>query len=369
MKIHIFFSISLLLIIISSCSTEQTQSEHNEYHADNISISYLSSFKLSPPDSINIGLLRAYRTTSTKDGKELVFQDITTQKILFFNRDGKLTRWHGGLGRGPKEFIESSNFNVDEAGNLFVYDQGLMLLKSFTSEGSLLKTHELEGERKDHVIDSFRFFVADDKIYAAIAETEYVRFFRDDNEHRILESSLFVEYNTEGDVIRYFGRYDPAHEDFMVTMEKPYLTYSKYDNAIYSTHHNLYQIQKTDIASGKVMEQFGVKPPSWKVTSLTELPQSREEFQDFSLTQSTTNDIYVSESYVYHYFFNATEDYYELQDPRLAKHYLAVYDRANHEFIQEIKLPYPLMYIFERELFLFSDDNPDNFTVEIYELS
>lgn len=90
-----------------------------------------------------------------------------------------------------------------------------------------------------------------------------------------------------------------------------------------------------------------------------------------NLKQSAVGESFVSNTYFFFYHFNWTEEFWQTRDPNAKPHFLNVFQKDEpHAFLGEISLPYMPLYISpNNKAYLLEDDDPDNFTIGVYEVS
>ena len=80
-----------------------------------------------------------------KNGK-LYLLDQASRKIIVFDRNGSLDMSLSKRGRGPGEYLQITDFDVDDEGNIWLVDGQRNLLLTYSSNGKFLRSKNLQYE-------------------------------------------------------------------------------------------------------------------------------------------------------------------------------------------------------------------------------
>jgi hypothetical protein len=78
--------------------------------------------------------------------------------------------------------------------------------------------------------------------------------------------------------------------------------------------------------------------------------------------------VYFLPEYLLHYFVILTEEFQQTRDHNDKIHYINLYDKESYNSYGEIELPYFLGNVIGDKLYLIENDDPDNYTIGIYEI-
>lgn len=148
------FVLELLALLLVSCSTDVVNDSCILVNADNQKIVE------SPSPSDFIGSKPRYICLLNNDDMSYSFSSIAkvvikdniyileegNKKLLIFNIDGEPIRTLAYRGRGPKEYLQITDFDVDAKGNILIADAQKKLLYKYSPDLDLISTHSYEFE-------------------------------------------------------------------------------------------------------------------------------------------------------------------------------------------------------------------------------
>lgn len=326
-----------------------------------------NEFTVQPPDSISIGTFSELFSINNNNSR-FAFYDKVTKQILVTNDEGKTLNVIGGNGRGPKEFLQVFGYDFDEKNNVIVYDNRQLRLKIFSPAGEIIKNVTLEGERKNHFIASINLYAHEDKVYFGILESEYTT---RNVETPFWKSKLIAVYNYNGKLLRKVGQYDPSFHDRKYYRYSPVIYFNPQNLMMYSSHEYNYRIQSWNMKNNYSRKAyFGFKPPNFKVLNQDDIPSPLPKKDRIKLytQQSYISAISANNSYIFLLFQNIPDRYFQTKDATYKDYFLTLYDLRSNNFKAELKLPYPMAAMNRDKIYLVEDDNPESYTIGVYEL-
>lgn len=357
-RIIYFIIATYLLVSCNYRSNNENSSEALSNDPTQIGLTKVSEIIISD-DNLQIGRIEAPMLVSEDDGEEIfIFYDSGLNQVIITDSDGNFRQTIGRYGSGPDEFNHITSIGID-GGSLVVYDGALAKVKIFSLDGEIIDMYD--GIIKDNIwLRSNRVFATDSNYYIGIQEAKYST----SNNH--WESSTVAEYDKSGKLISLFGEYDPSLVKSHILYNYPNIVISD-DGHVYSTHRTSYQIQKLNLKDKELVSQFGSLTESFKISDERPNPSDpRSRKNEINSKFSFVGDSFVTNEYFLFYFFNFTEEYWELRDPNDKENYFYVYNK-NDEFLGEIKLKYfPLSADKNGNVYLLENDNPDNFKIGVY---
>lgn len=169
--------------------------------------------------------------------------------------------------------------------------------------------------------------------------------------------------NTNGETNQIFGSYDSlANNGTQGSSFPAYLAFDEPSKTIYVAQSNSYIIQGWNIETTERTLYIDTKPINYKNPENPipkELP--REEIIKRVTGNSYTNAVFKTSEFV-------ALSFNTLPAPSEEAHFfISLYDNSG-KYLGDKKLPNKLLNIINNKLFIVSDENPANYTIEIYEI-
>jgi len=359
-------TVLLLLFLFLSCNNSESNENISEFQESevskkNIELRLHDRITLSVPDSVVIAAPN-YTFEMDRNGERMAFFDVMTYKFLIFDKAGNFLHSLGRDGRGPEEFMMVYSYTFDENGNLIVYDDGLKMLKIFDDTYQIQNSISIKND--EYYFASHKLFAEDGFILTGILETKFAGPSRKDE---VSGSRIVAQLAYDGLSEQIFGIYDPYLKQIVPSTYRPVLFVD--DEMLYTSHSNSYRIQVFNLDSKEREHYFGFKSAYFGHLEEEIDPGEPLEVRfRKGFEESSTRMIHADENYVYHYFINGTEEWLEAKDLSALNNHLVIYDKMNHQYIGEILLPHRLSYANDNRLYLLESENPDQFTIGIYEV-
>ncbi len=287
----------------------------------------------------------------------MIILDRIGVKIFFIDiASGAIIRSIGRIGRGPGEMLEIVDFDVSNSG-IFVYDQISRRISRFdVNSREFLYSFPAPPS---NLLPTSRIKVRGDKIYFGVAEAKYGE--------DIYKSRSIAVFDFKGNLLNLFGVWDEIHKTFkygggsIISFD-----YDRFGN-IYSADWKSYSIYKYD-SSYKLVKVFGYqgifRMPVEDIDPFLPYPEITKRL----MKSSSTMWIIVSGDYVYHHFYDATEEGVKTRNPLRFKNYLRVYDLDGNYIPPDIELPGVLLDVDDGKLYIHKSDEPENKVIGIYRL-
>ncbi len=328
-----------------------------------VTVSKVRQYTINSRDSVSIGRLRPL-FKSNNDGSLYAFLDEIHQRIILTDSLGNVNNEIGKKGKGPEEFVQISGFLLDQDNHLIVYDGRQLLIKFFDEYGNFYNSFILNQKDIDVTHDALVSYK--NKLLFGALEKKYLS-----NLLKAGESKNFIEYSYEGTFLSSFGKYDSLTNSMMDYLLLPVLSLDNETGYIYSVRANGYIIEGWDVETKKRNLVINQKPnffthPKKKIAQNLE----HKEIMKRSIDMTFTSGLFVTEKFVYLYMEKITEDfmYSTDKDPSKKIQLLAIYSKAG-KLLAETKLDHVLANIIDDNLHLIENDDPDNYTIGVYEFS
>ena len=247
---------------------------------------------------------------------------------------------------------------------MIVYDGRQLLIKFFDEYGNFYNSFILNQKDIDVTHDALVSYK--NKLLFGALEKKYLS-----NLLKAGESKNFIEYSYEGTFLSSFGKYDSLTNSMMDYLLLPVLSLDNETGYIYSVRSNGYIIEGWDVETKKRNLVINQKPnffthPKKKIAQNLE----HKEIMKRSIDMTFTSGLFVTEKFVYLYMEKITEDfmYSTDKDPSKKIQLLAIYSKAG-KLLAETKLDHVLANIIDDNLHLIENDDPDNYTIGVYEFS
>ncbi|MFU8811687.1 MAG: hypothetical protein ACNA78_01900, partial [Balneolaceae bacterium] len=184
------------------------------------------------------------------------------------------------------------------------------------------------------------------------------------------KSDLVGVYGLDGQFIKSFGQYDPSIRESKKYLVFPVIDVNVEQQVLASIQMSGYRIQLYDLQTGERLGWFGTKPAHFtEPESPIRAHDSRQQIIEKSIGTSSAIGTFITSDYVLLNFENVTTSFFQTNDFNDKEPYIAVYDIETFDLVGEIRLPYILSHVANDRLYLRKDDNPDNYTISVYELS
>lgn len=327
------------------CTKNSEVHSFEEIQFSELQIEYSHSFQLVSNNQL--GKTGIYYTTDPKTGN-ILLSDQTNQRLLVYTNTGDLVQTYGERGFGPGEFERIYSFTFDDESGVVAIDMAKMNVLWFHPGGELKIEFDLESGFN---IMPQELFFRDNKLFVPVFESELANVPK--------ESALFLVYNADGQLLEQAG----MHQNYAFPIIAS--TYVS-DSGTYSYHiiRNSYTIYKTDLNNNSV-QMAGYKP-KWfnELTDDIAYGVNREEAMNASLGKSFSS-LFGDGYYIYHIYTNLTEDWFRTTSIMDRGYYLVKYDN-NLNYIGELKLEYPPVFISNSYVYFLTDEDPDNISFSVY---
>jgi hypothetical protein len=350
MKKYILFTISISFLL--SCN----QQNDTYKNLPDITLKKVNTFTLEFPDeNFLVGNFRTgFQVNSTHT--LFAFNDVTLNKIIVTDNNGRVLSEMGSEGRGPEEFEHITSYGFDREDNLVIYDGRLALIKLFSKDGTYLRA--FSPNTKNYFLSPANLISYKDHYYTGIIESQYLA-----NPKELTSSAILAKIDTSGETSKIFGSYDSlATNGSQGSFFPAYLAFDESSKTIYEAQTNSYIIQGWNIETAKRTLFIDTKPLNYNNPKEPN-PRglSREEIRERSTGNSFTLAVYKTSEFITLFFNN-------LPKPSdKAPFYIALYDTFGR-YLGDKKLPNKLLNIIDNKLYIVSDENPANYTIETYEI-
>jgi len=203
------------------------------------------------------------------------------------------------------------------------------------------------------------------KVYTATMDNRLLGNLRED----AYKSKLAAVYNYDGELVDTIGTYDPT-----VKNSKSYNLFSIINtnfhlNYLLSTQYYNYRIQIYDLKTKNRLAWFGKRTDHFNVGEKYISPHEPiEKIKKEGAGRSSAVSIHTTDNYILLYFETLTKSFFQSKNFNDKKPYIVIYDYNSYDCYGEIALTYVLGDVANNKLYLIENDNPDHFTIGIYEL-
>lgn len=361
------YVIVLFIILLSFCGRGRN-SGSSFYQSPlvdkNLSLEKIDEFVIHAAADSGHTLGKIRFTFATNSAGSLhAFYDEMKQQFVVTDREGEIQELIGKEGRGPGEIVRAAGFDFDGQRQLIMIDDRQSLIKVFDLDGNIVRNSKID---KDIYSMVGRDLVAHKgKIYVGVIKRSLLSNLREEAH----KSELAGIYNYDGALVDTVGSYDPTVKEsktynlfsvINVDVRKEWLLGIQYHN---------YRMQLYDLDSGERLAWFGRQTENY--ITLDEnisryLP--RKKIQEKSAGTSSAVRPYSMSDYIVLYFETLTKEFFETENFNAKEGYIAIYDNETYDSYGDIKLPYTLGNVANDNFYLIENDNPDNFTVGVYNL-
>lgn len=347
-------NILYIFLYISFWSCNQQKNAYK--NLPDITLKKVDTFTLAFPDEdFLVGNFRTgFQVNSTQT--LFAFNDVTLNKIVVTDSIGNVLHEIGSEGRGPEEFEHITSYGFDREDNLVIYDGRLALIKVFSKEGTYLRAFTPNTE--NYFLSPTNLISYKDHYYMGIVESQYLA-----NPKELSSSAILAKIDTSGETSRIFGSYDSlASNGGQGSFFPAYLAFDEPSKTIYEAQTNSYIIQGWNIETTERTLLIDTKPINYN-NPREPIPKglSREEKRERATGNSFTLAVYKTSEFIA-LFFNT------LPTPsEKAPFFISVYDNSG-KYLGDKKLPNKLLNIVNNKLYIVSDENPANYTIDTYEI-
>lgn len=313
------------------------------------------------PDSLHLFGMFYEDFKINKEGNNLAFYDRIKEKVFVFDRQGRFKQVYGENNKGPNGILNVTGYDFTSNGNIAILDLRQSLLKIFDQNGEVIKSSSVFEDEKFFYSGS-EFLIYNDEIYLPIVDGKYY------NNPNPDSSSLIGKLDLNGNFIKTFGKYDP-----FLAIDNQYMLNNNFDitNAgiIYTNLSSSYNIRYYDLNEYNYLGTFGVQFPSFSLPKKdVKLNLPISEINKRMTGTSVTYSIHSTEEHFIQHVQVLTKEWFENVNNEDKDNLLVLYDMETKEFLREIHTPYTLGAVYENQLYMIEDYNPDNYTIGVYEL-
>jgi hypothetical protein len=357
----------VLLLFIGACSETDTnefyKSEILEEDRTVVKIGEIvldnSSIDETGP---NIGKLRP-EFVSNRDHSLFAFFDELNMQIVVTDSQGKVQHVVSKRGRGPGELMSVLGYNFDEENRIVVYDGSQRMIKVFEMDGD--EHSDVDIDHDKILVGNKYLYTKDEEIIVPVINSEY----QTSGLKKAWQSDLIGKFGYNGILIESFGRYDPFLKNPKSYLVFPHVDADLENNQFLSSHPDRYSLQLYNLETQERIAWFGMQSENFNQTdSYIDAQQSHQKIDRQARDLSWTSGVYFLPEYFLHYFVILTEEFQQTRDHNDKIHYINLYDRNSYNSYGELELPYTLGSVVGNKLYLIEDDNPDNYTIGIYEI-
>lgn len=140
-KYSIFFIASLILMLLFSCG-KKTNNENNttvSVNLDNvkaISGSVVQDVTYIPLETTDSCLIGRISKIIYRNGKFYIFDKEQNNNVTVFDKEGNYLFSVNKYGEAPGQYIEPMDMDVDEAGNIYIFDNTNQRILKFVENSS-----------------------------------------------------------------------------------------------------------------------------------------------------------------------------------------------------------------------------------------
>jgi len=346
----------LLGLLILSCKKDKDGSVFYSKILDNkfALLNKIGEIKIRETRDRFIGVVMEGRIYS----KWVVILDRVQSKIYLVNKKtGEIDISFGSKGEGPGEMVDPRHFDISKDGRIYVQD--IRRVSCFDTAGRFL--YSLPFPPPGLVSAERVVKVRNDRIYLTVIEDKYSK-----PKDRYKSRSIGV-FDLHGNLLDLFGVHDEIAKTFTYGAGSTWFDFDRFGN-IYSVDWKTYRIYKYD-STYKLVKVFGfqgkfrlpVEDIPWNLP----FPEISKRLMKSSATES----IIVSGDYVFHQFYDLTEEAVRARNHLYNRYYLKVYDLDGNYIPSDIELPGILLDVDENgKLYICESDEPGNKRIGIYEL-
>jgi len=367
-KVFCLISISVMIFLFSNCKFADSKIPI-EKSADisekvDINLIPIHEFTIEPTDEVSIDRVQDIAVFNRQENKT-AWVNRDKNEVFVTDIDGNHLYNFGSTGEGPEEFLEIFSIGFDSHDNIIVYDAKLDLFKKFEDPGILIESYD---GVLDHDIFTYsrKLLYSDENLYLAVMETDKA------NQNQFWKSSTIGKFDHNHQLVDLFGSYDPEIISTTFLYKFPMLILdTNYDN-IYSTHRTHPFVLSYDLSENTTFDRFGIISSSFLVSENEATPNDPVHIRrQKNLSQSFVEESFVSEQYFFLQHSTYSEDTITYGDTFLRQSFLNVFEKNEpYRFLGEIELnSIPIYITSKNQIYVLKDNDPDNFTVGLYEIT
>ncbi|MCH8557126.1 MAG: 6-bladed beta-propeller [Balneolia bacterium] len=342
----------LLFFIIIGCSKEQVS--HNEV---TLVLEKVDVLTIEPKNPLTLGRIMGI-TPVAPDQSRFLVKNHNNSIVNVFARDGEHLYQFGEPGRGPEELERIFMSGFDDELNVLIWDAGQDLLKFFDSNGDFIQADEAFISRGIWSREHLLHFTESGWILPM--ETPGAQLW-DDRESVALFNEDFSEQTTA-------GGWDPFYKESSTILQHPLLTFDRETNYIWVVHRTSPSIRILDTSFNKVQRLSHASSNFSRADQDILMEFGIQERQQALSNISLVMQPYLTDDYFIFYFVNQTEEVFQTLDSDDAGIFAAVYDKHSFDYVGEITLPGMLTGVIDSKLMVLLNDDPDDFTIGLYEI-
>lgn len=310
----------------------------------------------------NIGKLRP-EFVSNRDHSLFAFFDELNMQIVITDSQGKVQQVVSKRGRGPGELMSVLGYNFDEENRIVAYDGSQRMIKVFELDGG--EHSDVDIDYESRFVGNRYLFAKDEELLVPVINSE----FHSSGKEQIWRSDLIGKFGYNGTLIESFGRYDPFLKNPKSYLVFPHVDADLENNLFLSSHPDRYSLQLYNLETQERISWFGTQSENFNQTdNYIDAQQSHQAISAQARDLSWTSGVYITPNYFLHYFVILTEEFQQTRDHNDKIHYINLYDKESYNSYGEIELPYFLGNVIGDKLYLIENDDPDNYTIGIYEI-
>lgn len=325
---------------------------------DEIILNYTALDETDP----KIGRLRP-EFVANHDNSLFAFYDELNHHFVISNDQGEILHFVSKRGRGPGELMSVLGYNFDEENRIIAYDGNQKMIKIYDLNGEY--NSDVEIDRTTRLVGNRYLFVSNENIIVPVINSE----FQSIGLENVWRSELIGIFEYDGKFLDSFGTYDPHLENPNSYLVFPIMDADLQKNQILSGHPDQYSMQLYDLGKKDRLAWFGLKTENFNQSEeYIDAQQSHQAIRLQAKDLSWTSGVYFLSDYLLNFFVILTEDFQQTRDHNEKIHYITLYDRNTYDSYGEIELPYYLGSVIEDQLYLIEDDNPEQYTIGVYEI-
>lgn len=297
----------------------------------------------------------------SNDGNFLLFSERIKKQIFVYKFDGNLFSVIGESGRGPSGILEIIGYDINDNGEVLIYDALQRMLKIFDIDGNLLRSVSfLENETINPTANNLNWY--NNQVVTTIYDTK-IPF------NVTHKSSLVALIDTNGSLDKVFGKFDPfSQKDNKLTFN----TVSSLDDRsglLYTNLQTSPYVYVYSLETQKLVEKGGIQTENFKLPK-KEITAYQPISQKFKLATNTSAiaHIFNTDRYVIQHMQILTNEWFKSMDYSAKKNFLNFYDKENLDFLKEIPVSFTPIGEHNNAIYVIEEFNPDNYTIGVYEI-
>lgn len=262
---------------------------------------YQTNYQLVNVDTVTLEEASLSSSLELIVDKHFIVLDKDQGNIFYFDKTGALDKKIARKGRGPGELLAPSSITLDSEKNLYVFDNSLMRINIYNSEGHYLKSIKAENRAIDMKVSGDNIFT-----------------------YNPFKEKIVSKYEiSDGKFINQFGSNSEVHNRLKTGLSSTFFRGINVNNdTIYTLSHPYdFSIQLFNLNG----EFLGRKKPTSTIFRPAEIPLNFNPFTDVNkMSDYVSNSVlkfYTGKRYIYFLISNFSEDekYLEIYDYEFAK--------------------------------------------------